>query len=187
MAWFETITDLTGAADTIRRRHYGVIETMDGRFEKLAFRPWPKMAAMADGVWLLGWQRRPAVGNRCWLYFNQPRRHSNFLALKYVVSTRDCTLATFRKSLSVLDEIARIKKSDALVTDAANWRISERLLARWGWEPHCPSRWHRNHIKRFYGVYPGTQEVSKLEQPKHRPAAVTFSLPGRENRTGSVC
>ncbi|MCE9556887.1 MAG: hypothetical protein K8T91_26365 [Planctomycetes bacterium] len=187
MAWFETITDLTAAAETIRGRRYGVIETVDGRFEKLVFRPWPKLLSLADVVWMLGWQSRPATGNRCWLYFNQPLRHSNFLALKYVVSTQDCTLATFRKSLTVLDEIARIKKTDALLTDAANWRISDRLATRWGWEPHCPSRWHRNFIKRFYGVYPGAVEVSETEQPKRRPALVTFSMPGAENRTGSVC
>jgi hypothetical protein len=23
-----------------------------------------------------------------------------------------------------------------------------------GWEPHKPQRWHRNFIRRFYGVYP---------------------------------
>lgn len=155
VAWIETITDLTAATDTIRRRRYGVIETVDGEFARLRFRPWPKLAAMADVAWLLNWHRRPGTGNRCWLYFNQPLGHRNFLALKYVVSTRDCTLATFRKSLTVLDRISQIKGTDALLTDAANWRISERLLARWGWEPHCPSRWHRNYIKRFYGVYPG--------------------------------
>jgi len=54
----------------------------------------------------------------------------------------------------VLDEIARIKRSDALLTDASNLRISDRLLARWGWVPHTSSRWHRHHIKRFYGNYP---------------------------------
>jgi len=155
MPWTETITDLTASAESIRRRRYGVIETVDGDFGRLQFRPWPKIVALADLAWLLNCHRRPGTGNRCWLYFNQPVRHSNFLALKYVVSTRDCTLATFRKSLTVLDEIARIKGTDALLTDAASWRISERLLARWGWEPHCPSRWHRNYIKRFYGVYPG--------------------------------
>src|SRR5262245_44077947 len=98
MAWLETVTDLEAGAETIRGRHYGIIETVGGRLWKLRFRPWPKLAMMADVVWLCGLYRRPATGNRCWLYFNQPLRHSNFLALKYVVSTRDCTLATFRRS-----------------------------------------------------------------------------------------
>ena len=56
----------------------------------------------------------------------------------------------------VLDSIAEIKQIDAIVCDAGNVRLSERLMARLGWEPHQPSRWHRNYIRRFYGVYPGS-------------------------------
>jgi pyruvate,water dikinase len=50
--------------------------------------------------------------------------------------------------------IARLKGSDALLCDVANGRITTKLLSRWGWEPHCPSWFHRHYIKRFYGVYP---------------------------------
>ena len=32
--------------------------------------------------------------------------------------------------------------------------ISDRLLARLGWEAHKPQRWHRNYIRRYYGEYP---------------------------------
>jgi hypothetical protein len=71
-----------------------------------------------------------------------------------MVSTRDCRYATAYGALAVLDEIARIKRSDAILLDACNRRISERVLARWGWEPHTSDRQHRNFIKRFYGVYP---------------------------------
>ena len=65
----------------------------------------------------------------------------------------EIALETFRRALTALDEIARIKRSDALLADVSNLRISDRLLARWGWVPHCPSRWHRHFIKRFYGSY----------------------------------
>jgi hypothetical protein len=43
---------------------------------------------------------------------------------------------------------------DAIVCDAANLRISERLMKRFGYEPHKPQHWHRNFIRRFYGSYP---------------------------------
>ena len=56
--------------------------------------------------------------------------------------------------LELLNEIARIKRSDAILCDAWNSRMSPRVLHRWGWEPHTSSRWHRNYIKRFYGCYP---------------------------------
>ena len=35
--------------------------------------------------------------------------------------------------------IARLKGSDAILCDASNLRISDRLLARWGWTPHAAS------------------------------------------------
>ena len=54
----------------------------------------------------------------------------------------------------VLDQIARLKRTDALLCDIAGSRISDRLMSRFGWEPHKPQRWHRNYIKRFYGQYP---------------------------------
>ena len=61
---------------------------------------------------------------------------------------------TFRASLKVLDAIAALKQIDAIVCDAANARLSDRFMARQGWEPHKPQRWHRNYIRRFYGEYP---------------------------------
>ena len=52
--------------------------------------------------------------------------------------------ATFRAALVVLDAIAELKRTDAIVCDAANMRLSDRLMERLGWEPHKPQRWHRN-------------------------------------------
>ena len=94
-------------------------------------------------------------GDRILLYYNQPWRFPQFLALAYALSGRETSMRTIRVGLEVLDEIARLKKSDALLCDAGNWRISERFMRRWGWQPHCPAAWwHRHFIKRFYGNYP---------------------------------
>ncbi len=151
---FETVTDLTAQADVVRRRRYGVIEVVAGQFQSLRLRPFPKLFSLSEIIyWDERWVRR-ASGDRCLLYYNQPRNHPNFLALKYIVSSRDCSLKTFRRTVFLLDEIARIKRSDALLCDASNLRISDRLFARWGWQAHRPQRWHRNFIKRFYGEYP---------------------------------
>lgn len=148
MSPFETTLDLTAAADVVHRRRYGVIETADGCFERVRWRPYPKLAT-AWGTHLIGrWEHRLRRGNRCRLYFNQPRSCPNFLALRYVVTTRDADYRTFRAALEVLDEIARLKNADALLCDAANLRLSDRFLARLGWEPHAPMPGHRNFIKR---------------------------------------
>lgn len=138
----------------IRSRRYGVIEMKDGQFYALHFRRWPRLVTVLDVMWWGPRYHRSTPGDHCLLYYHQPFRFPNFLALTYVLSTRQCSLATFHGGLNVLDRIAEIKGTDALLCDAWNSRISDRLLARWGWQPHAQSRWHRNYIKRFYGVYP---------------------------------
>ncbi len=149
---FETVVDLNAEA-VLRARRFGVIEMQGGHLRRIQLRPWPKGGSLLEArLWGRFWHERQS-GDTCRLYYNQPWGSSSFLTLRYMVSSRDCTLATFRGALTVLDDIARIKRSDAIVCDACNSRISDRLLARWGWEPHTSDRRHRNFIKRFYGAY----------------------------------
>jgi len=159
---FDTVSDLRLGADLLRRRRYGVIEVADERLVGVHLRPWPKLISIPESLWFGGRYHRRRQENRCLLYYNQPRGHSNFLALKYVLSGRGTSLATFRATLTVLDEIARLKRANASLTDVSNLRISDRLLKRWGWEAHCPSRWHRHFIKRYYGTYPDPAEAWRL-------------------------
>ena len=80
------------------------------------------------------------------------------------IALSSCALAGRMLLAEVLDEVAWLKRTDALLCDVWNERISPRLLARWGWEPHKPQPWHRNYIKRFYGTYP------VRNGPTHAPA-----------------
>ena len=150
---FQHVTDPIADADIIRRRRYGVIEVAGGQLTRIRLRPWPKIST-APGVLLGGWchDRRP--GDQLQLYYNQPRRFPRYLVLRYVVSTRNTSMRSLVRALGVLDEVARLKQSDALMCDVGNPRIDQRIMTRFGWEPHCPSRWHRHYIKRFYGTYP---------------------------------
>ena len=150
----ETIYDLAAGRERLRRRSHGVIETVSGELRAIHLRPWPKLVSLTE-LWPLGLRyHAPGDADRCLLYFNQPRRIPKFLALRYVVTTAGTNYRTFRAALTTLDAIAEIKGIDAMVCDAANMRLSERFMARMGWEPHKPQRWHRNYIRRFYGVYP---------------------------------
>ncbi len=142
------------ALPAIRMGHYGVIETWSGKLEAIHLRFWPKLISLPE-IWPLGGDYHArGEDDRCWLYYNQPRSCPSFLALKYVISTRGASYATFRASLRVLDGVAEAKQTDAIVCDVANSRLSDRFLRRMGWEAHKPQRWHRNFIKRFYGTYP---------------------------------
>ncbi len=152
-----TIHDWEADREALMRGRYGVIETAAGKLVAVHLRPWPKLLS-----WPEFWPAGPAYhgrgdADRCLAYYNQPRRFSNFLALKYVVSTPGTSYATLCAASIALDRIAELKRTDAILCDAANTRLSDRLLRRFGWEPHKPQRWRRNFIKRFYGEYPASR------------------------------
>jgi hypothetical protein len=152
--WCATIRDFDAGKEVLRAQRYGVIETAAGELYAIHLRPWPKLVSWAE-LWPLGPRYHcRGASDRCLLYYNQSRRMPNFLALRYIVSTTGTSYQTFRAALKALDHVAELKRTDAIVCDAGNERLSERLMARLGWEPHKPQRWHRNYIRRFYGVYP---------------------------------
>ena len=152
---FESIFEIETGAGAIISRRYGVIEVAEAKLVAVHFRPWPKLISTMETHWLGGWQH---AGRRrkdqCLMYFNQPVGHSNFLALKYAMTSFGTTFGTVRKALLVLDQIAFLKKSDAIVAEITNPRISDRALERLGWEKHFPKSRKRNFIRRFYGHYP---------------------------------
>ncbi len=151
--WFSTITDLHTGADVLRQRRYGVIEMRDARLAGVHLRPWPKLVSLPEALWLSRCQRGLLRGDRCWLYYDQPLLHPNFIAVKYVLSSRDCSFASLKGAMTVLEEIVRLKRTDAVLADIASAKISDRLLARQGWQRHCQPSFRRHYIKRFYGEY----------------------------------
>ena len=146
-------------AELLRQAPYGMLEIADGQLRRIVLRRWPKLISLPEVWWLGGRYHERSAGDCCRLYYNQPRGCPNYLALKYVVSSRAATFASFRRALAVLDEIAWLKQTDAIVCEAYNLRLSDRLAARWGWERHCLTSRRRHFIKRFYGHYPGRDAV----------------------------
>lgn len=142
------------ALPAIRGGRYGVIETAAGKLVAIHLRRWPKLLSLPEILPVSRDYHARGAEDHCWLYYNQPLSCPNFLALKYVVSSQSTSMATALAAATALDAIAEAKRSDAILCDAANSRLSDRFLARQGWEAHKPQRWHRNFIKRFYGDYP---------------------------------
>jgi hypothetical protein len=154
MFGFHKIHDFDHERSRLTRARYGVIEIRNGKLDAIYLRPFPTIVSRFTVLLSGNSFHRSRAGDVCYLYYNQPIGYANFLALKYAVSSHECTMASINAALIVLDEIARLKQTDALLCDAANLRFSPRMLQRYGWEPHAPSRWHNHHIRRFYGVYP---------------------------------
>ncbi|MEN1680980.1 MAG: hypothetical protein AAGJ46_15430 [Planctomycetota bacterium] len=145
-----TVADIPSNTALLRAKRYGVIETSAGALQSITLRPWPHVLSLRE-LWPVG-DRYHAAGpaDRCRLYYNQPRGSSQFLALKYVVTTRGTSYRTFRAALEALDQIAELKGTDAILCDAANRRLSDRFLRRQGYVPHAPMPWRRNYIRRLY-------------------------------------
>lgn len=159
MAWFATVEELASGRDTLRRRRYGIIEVRDGQLARVRLRPFPRTVTWVEAWWRRQMRRAKSHGDCCKIFYSQPLFHSNYLSLNYVESNPGTSLASLRMTALVLDYIARLKRSDAILADVSNAKISDRLLRRWGWEPLRVGRWHRLFIKRFYGDYPAIPEL----------------------------
>ncbi len=158
------ITDLEHQAQRLAPRGHGWIEVAEGRLVGVALRPWPRRSSWLEARLLGPWLHRLRRGDRCRLYFNQSRSLPGYLALTYAWSARDTRWATVAGVLAVLDEIARIKHSDALVCEVVSPQISDRLLRRSGWQPHLEHTGRRHWIKRFYGDYPAGELPERLRR-----------------------
>lgn len=161
----ETVRDVVAEQETLRRRSYGVIEAKDGKLVRIQLRPWPKMASLLEAQWMRPMKSKRRQSDVCRLYYNQPIGHRNFLTLSYIESSLNTTLKTFYATLDVLDQIAYIKMSDALIAEVSNKRITDRAMRRWGWERYMEQKRQRHWIKRFYGTYP--EEVTNLLRPNY--------------------
>ena len=140
----------------VARRRQGHLIVEQGRMRALLGRWWPHYGSLAEVAWDSYCRRlsRRSLHDRCDLYFHQSFGSSTFLTLSYVRASPSTSMTTLFAASLVLDEIARIKGTDAIVCNVTNNRISSRLLQRWGWEKHCESWSGRHYIKRFYGNYP---------------------------------
>jgi len=175
----QIVTDWTRESERLRAARCGVIEVAGERFVQVRLRRFARRPSQAEAILWGRFVHRWRAGDRCWLYFRQPRRHPNFLVLDYVISTCGTGLGTFRGALRLLDDLARLKHADAVLCDVATSRISDRLLARWGWAPHAPGRWHRQFIKRFYGHYPQPDDsLAALLASPRRPPVKQLALCG---------
>lgn len=130
----------------------GRIVTQAGRLIGVHGRWWPHWGSWAQVIWDL--HTRHVGGDRCELFYYEAWNNPGYLTLSYIHSGAQTSLSTLYLATLALDEIARLRNSQAIVCHVTNDRITDRLLRRWGWQAHCPDWSGRHFIKRFYGVYP---------------------------------
>ncbi len=174
-----TVRDVASNQDLLRRRRYGVIEAANGKFVKIQLKPWPKIASLMEAHWIRGMKSKRVQKDVCRIYFNQAIGHSNYLTLAYGESSLNSTLRTLFAAMDVLNQIAYIKRSDAILAEFTNPRISDRFLKRRDWEQYMEDQPKRHWIKRFYGTYPPyATKFLKSKQGEMAPNA-SSSLPSK--------
>ena len=164
----QSVYDVKAQQETLRRRRYGVIEAANGKLVRIQLRPWPKIASHLEAYWIRATKSRRHQKDACRLFYNEPISNPGFLTLAFVESSLNASAKTVFATLSVLDQIAYLKNSNAIVAEVSNNRISDRALKHWGWERHLEHKPQRHWIKRFYGTYP--KRVTKLLRPDFETA-----------------
>lgn len=167
---FESVHDIKADAEKIRNRSYGMIEVVDERFVAIHLRPWPKMISGIEAKWADGWGKQRSTTNKGQVFYSQPMAHTNYLTISYIVSTLQTSMTTLTLAMAVLDYVAYLKHSDAVLAEVSNTRISDRVLKRMGFEKHLFESKKRHWIKRYYGKFPENRLLKSklgisLEQP----------------------
>ncbi|KAA5544334.1 hypothetical protein FYK55_08265 [Roseiconus nitratireducens] len=149
------VTDPRSAPDQIRRWRCGRIVLQAGKLLRIERRLFVGSVSVAQ-VW---WQNRYGRpdDDLCWLDYHQPMGMPAFLTVDYIRSGRNAGYASLIAAGHVLEEIARLRGTQAIVAHVSTTSISDRLLTRHGWQRHLHHWAGRHWIRRFYDGYPDTQ------------------------------
>lgn len=93
--------------------------------------------------------RRSASNGECRFFYSFPWRTPGFMAVNYMTSGEQTNYRTMLLGVQILEQIARHKKSNAIVCQAYSDRLSERLMHRWGYVRHALSIGDNHYIRRL--------------------------------------
>ncbi|MFN9419593.1 MAG: hypothetical protein ACK56W_00205 [Pirellula sp.] len=95
-------------------------------------------------------ETKPSASNgECRFFYSFPWRTPGFMAVHYMTSGDQTSYRTLLLGVQVLEEIARSRKSIAIVCQAYSDRLSERLMHRWGYVRHALSLGDNHYIRRL--------------------------------------
>jgi hypothetical protein len=124
-------------------------EIVAGHGELVRVRPrrWLRRGSRLE-VWIDGrWPRLPV--DHCQLYFGRPRVARQYMVLSYGRCGQGTRLRTVHVALGVLEQIAGEQGLSGMLLEASTTRLSDSILARYGWQRHARSLRGRHYIKRL--------------------------------------
>lgn len=126
----------------------GRIHVRGGELKAINSRWLPGMASTMQ-IWFDSRSRQSRT-DHCYLDYRASRRVPGYLTLEYIRCRPGTSYASFCVAVRVLDAIAHQRQALAIFAHVGTTRISDRLLKRFGWQPHAAKLGGRQWIKRFY-------------------------------------
>lgn len=152
MIRLDSVDDPISGADKLRRWRHGRIVMRAGYLVEIQRRLTCGNVSVAQVWWQSTYGR--SDDDVCWIDYHQPFGMPTFLTLDYIRAGSLAGYKSFCGACHVLDAVAQVRGAYAIVAHVSNGQISDRLLARMGWERHL-THWNGRHwIRRFYDGYP---------------------------------
>ena len=141
------VTDIDQSQHRIQGCRYGEIELKNGALHRVYPRWWPRMGSQWESV--MDSYIRQLPEDYCRVYYAFPMRSPGFMSVLYAHSGPNTSYRTVYKGVTVVDEIAGIRNARAIVCQATNTRLTERLMRRLGYVRHASSLGSNHYIKRL--------------------------------------
>jgi hypothetical protein len=137
----------TADAPEISSWRYGEIEIIDGRLSAVYGRWLPRITTQWH-VWQDSYNKTLSP-DTCRFYYALPIGSPGYLSILYTHSGPKTRYCTFRAGILAIDRIAIAWRCKAIVCQASNERLSERMMNRWGYVRHAFSLGNNHYIKRL--------------------------------------
>ena len=134
-------------ADSLRSWRYGEIELSDGKLVAIYPRWWPRLGSRWES-YQDSYNRKLPV-DVCRVYYSFPLRAPGYMSVLYAHSGSSTRYKTIRRAVLVIDAIAVLNSSNAIICQIINERGTERLMKRWGYVRHATSLGDNHYIKRI--------------------------------------
>jgi hypothetical protein len=141
------VTDVSESAYQIKSWHYGEIELREGKLHRIYPRWWPRIGSAWESMVDSYIRRLPE--DHCRVYYAFPLRSPGFMSVLYAYSGPRTSYKTLLRGVTAVEEIARLRNVQAIVCQATNPRLNERLMSRLGYVRHAHSLGSNHYIKRL--------------------------------------
>lgn len=126
---------------------YGEIEVSSGSLVAIHRRWWPRIGSQSEAY--LDSYHRTLPSDSCRAYFAFPFRAPGYMTVLYARGGPNLQYKTIDQAVLVMDEIAQLRDSNAIVCQVVSDRGTERLMNRWGYVRHACTLGDNHYIKRF--------------------------------------